>query len=377
MKKIKVLFTIPNFDTAGSGKALLNIAKGLDQEVFEAHIMCLHNRGAFFKVVEESGLKIHVYKYVSNARPVLRMFKECWRVSRKFKEIAPDVIHSYHYSADYTEAIAARMAGVPWVFTKKNMNWGGKSKNAWKLRSFLARKIAVQNTDMKRDFYNGSKKAVLIPRGVDVAYFRPSMSMNDFDFNSGFSESQRFLICVANFVPVKGIEILIQAFNKVAVKYKNWGLLLVGDNNNPYGDELNLLIQELKLSDRVTFTGKQLDVRPYLQRAEIFLLPTKNEGRREGSPVALLEAMANGKVVMGSDIPGIRDQLAKFPDFLFEASDVDGLSKKLDFYMDQSNEALKKLGHSFYEHVNLEYPIEKEIEKHETLYKDVTGRKRR
>jgi glycosyltransferase involved in cell wall biosynthesis len=377
MKKIRVLFTIPNFDTAGSGKALLNIAKGLDKEVFEVHIMCLHNRGAFFKVVQESGLQIHIYKYVSNARPLLRMFKECRRVSRKFKEIAPDVIHSYHYSADYTEAIASRMAGIPWVFTKKNMNWGGKSKNAWKLRSFLARKIAVQNTDMKRDFYNGSKKVVLIPRGVDVAYFRPSMSMNDFDFNHGYSENQRFLICVANFVPVKGIETLIQAFNKVAVKYKNWNLLLVGDNNNPYGDELKLLINELKLSDRITFTGKQLDVRPYLQRAEIFLLPTKNEGRREGSPVALLEAMANGKVVLGSDIPGIRDQLAKFPDFLFVASDIDGLSEKLNFYMNQSREELKKLGYTFYEHVNLEYPIEKEIEKHERLYKDVTGRKRR
>src|SRR5690554_4988992 len=158
MKKIKVLFTIPNFDTAGSGKALLNIAKGLDAEMFEAHIMCLHDRGEFFKVVHDSGLPIHVYNYTTNPRPIGKMLRHCWNVSRKFKEIGPDVIHSYHYSPDYTEALAARMAGIPWVFTKKNMNWGGKSKNAWKLRSFLAKKIAVQNTDMINQFYPKSKK---------------------------------------------------------------------------------------------------------------------------------------------------------------------------------------------------------------------------
>src|SRR5690606_9857046 len=142
MKKIRVLFTIPNFDTAGSGKALLQIAKGLDPHVFAVHIMCMHNKGEFFKVVEDSGLPIHILQYTSDLRPIGKMLRYCWSVSRRFKEIAPDVIHSYHYAPDYTEAIASRMAGIPWVFTKKNMNWGGKSKNAWNLTSFLARKIA-------------------------------------------------------------------------------------------------------------------------------------------------------------------------------------------------------------------------------------------
>ena len=51
-KRIKILYTIPNFDTAGSGKALLNIAKKLNPDKFEVEIACLHNRGLFFKEVE-------------------------------------------------------------------------------------------------------------------------------------------------------------------------------------------------------------------------------------------------------------------------------------------------------------------------------------
>ncbi|MDC8000091.1 glycosyltransferase [Aequorivita todarodis] len=369
MKKIKILFTIPNFDTAGSGKALLNIANGLNPEAFEAHIMCLHNKGTFYKVVENSGLHIHIYNFTSPARPLMRMIKECWRISRKFKEIAPNVIHSYHYGPDYTEAIAARMAGIPWVFTKKNMNWGGKSKNAWKLRSFLAKKIAVQNSDMLSKFYKESNKAILIPRGVDVMYFQSLALHGNFYNKSELEHDRRFLICVANIVPIKGIETLVQAFYKLHDKFPFWNLLLVGDDTNSYGNELKKLVKELRLSQRVNFTGKQQDVRSFLNRAEIFVLPTKEKG--EGSPVALLEAMANGKIVLGSNIPGIRDQLEKFPNSLFDASNIDELSLKLEYYMGKSQEELKMLGNSFYQHVNSEYPIEKEIERHGNLYKSI------
>ena len=369
MKKIRILFSIPNFDTAGSGKALLNIAKGLDSNFFESHIMCLHNRGEFFKVVESSGLPIHILNFTTNPRPISKMFKECWTVSRTLKEIAPDVIHSYHYSSDYTEAIASHLAGIPWVFTKKNMNWGGKSENAWKLRSYLAKKIVVQNLDMLTKFYNGSKKTVLIPRGVDVSYFRDFEAVETVNLVPKFSSGQRILICVANFVPVKGIELSIQALNRLKDKYQNWSLLLVGDDQNKYGQELHEMVIALGLEGRVKFSGKLVDIRPQLNRAEIFILSTKEKG--EGSPVALLEAMANGKIVIGSNIPGIKDQLSKFPDSLFEASDLDGLTARLDHYMGKSKRELKNLGNSFSRHVSLDFPMEKEIERHESLYKSI------
>src|SRR5690606_4979464 len=128
MKKIKILYTIPNFDTAGSGKALLNIALGLDKEKFEPHILCLHNKGAFFRTVEQSGIPIHIFDYIPKERPFLKMFRSCIDVSKKIKNINPDIVHSFHYSSNYTEALSTRIAGKKWVFTKKNMSWGGASK---------------------------------------------------------------------------------------------------------------------------------------------------------------------------------------------------------------------------------------------------------
>ena len=40
-----------------------------------------------------------------------------------FRKLKIDLIHSFHYGSDYSEALAAKFAGIPWVYTKKNMNW--------------------------------------------------------------------------------------------------------------------------------------------------------------------------------------------------------------------------------------------------------------
>jgi glycosyltransferase involved in cell wall biosynthesis len=366
MKKIKILYTIPNFDTAGSGKALLNIALGLNKEVFEPHILCLHNKGEFFKVVQNSGIPLHVFDYIPSERPVLKMLLNCFRVSKKLKEISPDIVHSFHYGSNYTEALSAKMAGIKWIFTKKNMSWGGSSTNSWKLRSFLADKIAVQNTDMIQDFYPKSKKIRLIPRGVNVQNFASFIPNSLIRREMKTSPEKRIIICVANFVPVKGIELLIEAFDKLYKNNSEWGVWLVGDNNNEYGQKLTHLVQEKQLQNSIIFSGKKLNVIDYLNHAEIFVLPTLEKG--EGTPVAVLEAMSNGKVVIGSAVPGIKDQLRNFPNHLFEAGNAIDLEKKLAVFMNNSEQENATIGLDFKNVATAEFTIESEIENHEKLY---------
>ena len=366
VRKIRVLFTIPNFDTAGSGRALLNIAKGLNPEQFEPHIACLHDRGDFFQVVKASGIPVHVFPFVSPTRPVPALLQAAWKVSRRFKAIKPDIIHSFHYSADYTEPLAARMAGIPWVFTKKNMSWGGTSANAWKLRSFLAKSIAVQNTDMQRQFYPNSTKTVLIPRGVDTKAFAPQRPDPDIRLQMQTPAGKRIVICVANMVPVKGIELLIEAFAQLAPQFPDWMLWLVGEDKNEYGQKLHRMVEEKKLNSVVKFAGKQPNVRAFLDHAEIFVLPTKDKG--EGSPVALLEAMANGKVVIGSNVPGIKDQLSNHPDLQFSAGSISQLQQRLSEKMSLKKYALNQTGERLREVACSQFTVDIEVKRHEAFY---------
>ena len=371
MKKTRILFTIPNFDTAGSGKALLNIAKGLDASIYDPHIMCLHNRGSFFREVEKSGIPIHIYPYIGRSRPLWSLFKDARKTASAFKSLAPQIIHSFNYSADYTEAFAARLAGIPWVFTKKNMSWSGPSGNAWKLRSYLAKKIAIQNTDMKSLFYPKSGKTVLIPRGVNTDDFCGGAVEKEIFESMNTPLHSKVLLCVANFVPVKGIELLIEAFSNLKDDFPNWNLWLVGDHQNTYGVQLQQQVQDFHVSKRVSFSGKQLDVRPYLRAAQLFVLPTKDEGRREGSQVALLEAMSVGVCVLGSRVPGIKDQLINFKNHLFEPGDVSSLQNTLAVFMQLDDATLSEKGRLFSTYVQRNHDINNEIDKHHQLYQEI------
>jgi glycosyltransferase involved in cell wall biosynthesis len=290
----------------------------------------------------------------------------CWKISREFKRIAPDIIHSFHYSADYSEALAARMAGIKWVYTKKNMSWGGGSANAWKLRTLLANGIAAQNTDMMRDFFSGNSKVRLIPRGVNVEEFAYDPSLPELRSTYVISPNQKLIITVANLVPVKGIEVLLEAFRDLAPHHPDWSLMIVGDDQNDYGSSLKELCVASGIQDKVIFTGRVADVKSYLQMAEIFVLPTLNQG--EGSPVSLLEAMANGRCVLGSAVPGIKDQLNQFKELLFQPGGVDDLKSKLQGLMKVGFPERRELGDKLVAFTCSAYPLERESELHDDLY---------
>ena len=80
-KKI-ILFTIPNFHTAGSGKALLNIAMRLDRRYFEPHIACFHDKGSFFNVVKNSGIPIHIFQFTNSMSNRISGIYKCWKISK-------------------------------------------------------------------------------------------------------------------------------------------------------------------------------------------------------------------------------------------------------------------------------------------------------
>ena len=371
---IKILYTIPNFHTAGSGKALLNIAKGLDKTKFEAHIACKTDDGDFFKVVEQSGVPVHVFNYEAPMRPLAQLLKQSWKISRKLKKIKPDIIHSFHYSNNYGEALAARLSGAKWVFTKKNMMWGSDGANAWKIRSALATKIIIENDEQKQRFYPKSSKTVKIYRGIRLDIFFATPPHESIRETLNTPLEARIIITVANLAPVKGITYLLEAFSKLTKKYPDWHLWIVGDDQNDTGKMLKKIVHQQKMTEHVHFTGVQQNVRAFLDHAEIFVLPTKAIG--EGFGVALIEAMANSKVVLGSAVSGITDQLKHVPNHLFEPENAQALAQKLEHFMQNDTYTNQILGQSFLKHAKANYSIEREVRQHEEAYLELMNVRR-
>src|SRR5690606_21031333 len=109
--KIKILYTIPNFDTAGSGKVVYDLVKGLDKEQFEVEVACSSNRGAFFKEMESLGIPIHIFETTTSYRPFSTLISRIKTIKDFFRTNQYHIIHSWHWSSDWTEALAARWAG--------------------------------------------------------------------------------------------------------------------------------------------------------------------------------------------------------------------------------------------------------------------------
>lgn len=353
-KKIHILYTIPNFDTAGSGKVVFDLARKLNPERFRVSIACNHNKGAFFKEVEGLGIPIHLIQIKVPLRPYYNLILRLKPFKDFIKKQEVDIVHSWDWSSDWSEVLACRLAGVKFVYTKKAMGWGNIH---WKIRSYLSNFIITVNTDM-RAFFAYKKQQKLIPFGLDTDYYNP-------DLFSGNKSKEIFkIITVANLVPVKGVEVLIKA-----LKLVNPSILLeiVGDTRDPYANTLKQMVVDMQLQDRVTFLGKEPDVRPLLNNSNLYVIPSK----QEGMPMALVEAMCMGIPVLGSDISGIRYVLKEFEGLLFPVLDSEALAKKIDLLFNQTPQERNTLGIALREYCLSNFNMNKFIKSHELLYQDI------
>jgi glycosyltransferase involved in cell wall biosynthesis len=106
------------------------------------------------------------------------------------------------------------------------------------------------------------------------------------------------LVTVGRLAPQKGHDILLHALKDV-VHAHGWSAHLTILGQGPLDQELQRLAATLGLADRVAFLGYQANPYPYIQQADLFVLPS----RYEGLPNALIEALALGTPVLAADCP--------------------------------------------------------------------------
>lgn len=362
-KKIRILYTIPNFNTAGSGKALINVISRIDKNIFEPYICCRHERGDLFNTAKSLNIPIYISEFSAPMKPRLKGMESVYKLTRFFKKINPDIIHSYNYSDDYSEALAAKLSGIKWIYTKKNMGWGS---NAWKIRTKLADAIIPQNQEMVEVFFKGIRKYSLIPIGIDLDEFSDINKDKDLAEKYDLESSYPVVLTIANIIPIKGIDYLIKGFSLIREDFENPKLLIVGEDKTDYASMLKEKVKEMGFNDKIIFMGKQNNIRSFFSIADIFILSSMKTG--EGGPISVLEAMASGVLSYGSNVPGIRDQFREFQDQLFESENPGSIANKILHFSKMSNEDKEKRIYAQKEFIRINYSIENEIMRLQQLY---------
>ncbi len=254
----------------------------------------------------------------------------------KARAIKPDILH-IHAIGPSVFAPFARVIGMKVVVThhgpdykRKKWNFGAKlflKFCEWMGMKFANEVIAISNNiadDIKQKF---RRSAVVIPNGVDI----PQITETDDILEKLDIQKKRYIFAVGRFVPEKGFDDLIEAFNNG--DFKNWKLVIAGDadHEDNYSSELKIKASK---NSKIVLTGF-LTGRPLNElyaHAGLFVLPSYYEGL----PIVLLEAMSYGLSCIASDIPANKSLGLLSDDRLFNLGDVNALAAKIREFIDKS-----------------------------------------
>ena len=211
-----------------------------------------------------------------------------------------------------------------------------------------------------------SEKIIVHRMGIDTRKFqyyprkpRPNGKIN--------------LLTVARLVEKKGVVYGIRAVSKTIKRFPTIEYTIAGDG--PLREDLEILIDRLKLEEKIKLTGwiNQDTVMSLMKNADLLLAPsvTDANGDKEGIPVVLMEALAQGLPVISTYHSGIPELIKNEQSgYLVPEKDVDTLSEKIEHYLSHSD-MWPVLGENGHEFVQMNYDIHQLNNRLETLFKSL------
>ena len=171
-------------------------------------------------------------------------------------------------------------------------------------------------------------KILVVHCGVDTSAFTPRSEPTSFEEGNGPLQ----LLCIGTLHEVKGQRYLLQACRQLLDAAIDFQCHFVGEG--PHLDMLRNLAAQLGLEHRVSFHGALTrgDVMQHLRRADILVAPSilTHDGRREGIPVVLMEAMACGVPCVSSQLSGIPELIChEKTGLLAVPGDVDAIADNI------------------------------------------------
>ncbi|MFT5434781.1 MAG: glycosyltransferase involved in cell wall biosynthesis [Myxococcota bacterium] len=212
-----------------------------------------------------------------------------------------DVIHTHHVGPFIYGGAAAAIVGVPHVHTEHSRELYDRKRRQWigRFMPRFARVVTVTSelSDWRRQHFGDDAEVVL--NGVHVppvvggpvrTTARRQLDLPDDAFVVG---------CVARLSQEKDHQTLLDAVAILRQRTPNAALVLAGDGAERA--ELETRAGQADLAGAVRFLGSVTDVDQVYDACDVVALTS----RREGLPLALLEAMAHGKPVVASAVGGI------------------------------------------------------------------------
>src|SRR5215216_4448260 len=281
---------------------------------------------------------------------------------------ADHVQHVHAHFASHPAAagfIIHRLVGIPYSFTAHGSDL---HRDRHMLREKVAEAafvaaISEYNKELIISECQGNyrEKVNVVHCGVDTEVFRARS--HETPFEKG--ENPFMILCVGTLHEVKGQAYLIEASRHLHKRGFNFECHFVGDG--PDRESLTNLAEHAGISDKVRFHGKLTrdEIARLLLDADVLTAPSvpTSDGRREGIPVVLMEAMGSGVPVIASDLSGIPELVnSKLTGLLVPPRDAKSLADALERYI-KDPDLRRRLGQAGRDKVVEEFDLNKNAAK--------------
>ncbi len=359
-KKPIVLNLISSLQMGGTEKLLIETLKQTKKSYSGMFVTIVINDCYDDKLKEEL-IQLGYPAYFLNKKIGQKSFNTVQSLIKIINKYNVNVMHTHNIGSKLW-AILVKMAmpEIRLVYTLHTTNTWEKSNRIFNLlhKKFVDANIAISKSIFDEALEHGIENIVHIYNGIDLSKF---------PFNTTKSKNDKLnILNVSRLTSIKGQDILIKALNLCKQRGVNFSCTFVGgkcDYDQENYHNIMSLVDKYKLSDNIHFAGQKSDIVPYLNKADLFVLPS----RFEGLGIAALEAMAAGVPVIASNIGGPREIIFNdFNGFLFERENYKELADKIVYFY-KNNDRQVAMRQSAYDYVR-DFDISIMCEKYLELY---------
>jgi glycosyltransferase involved in cell wall biosynthesis len=322
--KIKrVLFIITQSEFGGAQRFLYSFLNKIDRQNYEILVATGQDGdGAFLNALEKLNIKTRIIYPLHRSESFFDDLKSIQSINKLIKEFKPETVFLNSSKAGFIGSLAARLSKIKpqiiyriggWSFNdpvskfnKINRQFLEKVSAGWKDWIVINNNHDLQQAEKLG--FKPKKGLRLIYNGIDTYKLEllPSLEAREFILRKINETHQiqmpkKIIGTIANFYPVKGLEYLISAAEKVSNSDTIFCIIGEGEEYQ----KIQRLIIDKNLNNRVFLLGRIENASRYLSAFDVFVLPSL----KEGFPWSVLEAMAAKLPIVATRVGGIPEMI--------------------------------------------------------------------
>jgi glycosyltransferase involved in cell wall biosynthesis len=299
-KVIKVLHTEWSLGWGGQEIRILAESKAFIDKGYEMIIAAQPNSN-LYKKSNQDGVPTFPLKMNKGVN-----FLAIFHLVRYIKKNKIDIIHTHSSVDSRTAGLAAKISGIKVVRSRHISLPISKSWVTWWQYMKLADKVITSGRDIRNSMITDNKmlpqNIASAPAGADTIFFSEERELPNIRPEYNLSESDFVVGIVSVLRSWKGHKYLIEAIKMATDEIPNIRLIIVGAG--PQKENIEQLIHQLQLEDKVVLTGYQPDPAIFYKAMDLMVLPSY---LGEATSQVLPQAMLMGRPVISTDAGGLSE----------------------------------------------------------------------